>query len=213
MKSRESNFLNMTNAVLTGMNADMDAWTDKKPIADAVMKIKGYKGEVEGLALEQASSTTEGATTTLDSALEAMTDLTLLVIKKVRPFIRATGKTELLPRVDFSESELTQIRQIDKLNRCKIVLETARQLQPEMTDYELSAEDLDALQSAINGVAMLAGERDSIIGSRKTATEGIPEVIDQIRKQFDMLDDLVPAMLDDKTFVNTYQNNRRIIDR
>ena len=213
MKSRESNFLNMTNAVLTGMNADKETWTEKKPIADAVMKIKGYKGEVEGLALEQASSTTNGATTTLDSALEAMTDLTLLVIKKVRPFIRATGKTELLPRVDFSESELTQIRQIDKLNRCKIVLETARQLQPEMTDYELSVEDLDAQQSAINGVAMLAGERDAIIGSRKTATEGIPEVIDQMRKQFDMLDDLVPAMIDDKTFVNTYQNNRRIIDR
>jgi hypothetical protein len=213
MNTEQVNFLNMTNAVLSGMDADTEAWTEKKPIADAVIKIKGHKSELEGLAFEQASGTTNGATENLQSALKVMLELTHQVIKKVRPFTRVTGKADLLHRIDFSRSELDRLRQVDALNQCKIVLETSRQLQPEMTDYELSVEDLDALQSAINGVAMLAGERDAIIGSRKTATEGIPEVIDQIRKQFDILDDLVPAMIDDKTFVNTYQNNRRIIDR
>ena len=82
-----------------------------------------------------------------------------------------------------------------------------------MADYKLSVEELDALEAAINGVAMLSGNRDAIIGKRKTATDGIPVLIDRIRTQLEMLDDLVPALVDDADFVQTYKNNRRIIDR
>jgi hypothetical protein len=82
-----------------------------------------------------------------------------------------------------------------------------------MADYELTVEELEALESAINGVSMLSGNRDAIIGARKTATEGIPVLIDKVRRELEMLDDLVPALIDNNKFVQTYKNNRRIIDR
>ncbi len=60
---------------------------------------------------------------------------------------------------------------------------------------------------------MLSGNRDAIIGTRKTATDGIPELIAHMRSQLEILNDLIPALVGDNIFVQIYKNNRRIIDR
>ena len=203
----------MADTVITGMDASDALWSEIKPIADAVLNIKGHQGELDGLAFEQASGTTKGATQTLQANQEAMAGLAVQVVQKLRPFAVVGNNKDLLARIDYTISDFTHGKQIDALNRCKIVLEEGRKYQPEMADYKLSVEELDALEAAINGVAMLSGNRDSIIGTRKTATDGIPVLIDRIRTQLELLDDLVPALVGDAAFVQTYKNNRRIIDR
>ena len=205
--------MNMADTVIGFLDAFASVWSGIPSIADTVLKLKGHKSAIDGLAFEQASGVTKGATNLLQVSREAMTGLAVPVIQKLRPFAKVAGKADLLPLIDFSESELTQISHKDGLNRCKVVLEEGRKYQPEMADFGLSVEELDALEAAINGVAMLSGDRDGIIGARKTATQGIQDQIDKIRDQLEILDDLVPALVSDNTFVQTYKNNRRIIDR
>ena len=110
-------------------------------------------------------------------------------------------------------TDLDHGQQIDMINNCTIVHKQGIKYQPQMTDYELTTEELDALGASINGVSMLSGNRDAIIGASKTATDGIPVLIDKVRNQLEVLDDLVPALIDNDKFVQTYKNNRRIIDR
>ena len=203
----------MADAVISGMDASEALWNETIPIADAVLKTKGHLGELHGLVIKQASGITQGATRILQSNLSAMVGLAMQVIQKLRPFAIATDKEDLLPRIDFSNFDIAHGKQIDALSKCTVVLNEGRKYQPEMADYKLSVEELDALEAAINGVAMLSGNRDAIIGKRKTATDGIPVLIDRIRTQLEMLDDLVPALVGDADFVQTYKNNRRIIDR
>ncbi len=213
MKQTEVNFINMTDTVISGFTADTPLWEGKKPVADAFLNIKGYRGEVAGLALDQASGTTAGATNLLQENIETMGAISMAIVQKLRPFALAAGKTEMAAAIDFSKSDFGHGKQVDALNKAKIVLSNARQYQPEMADYELKVEECDALEAAINGVAMLSGNRDAIIGARKTATDGIPELIKKLRSSLEILDDLVPALITNAKFVQTYKNNRRIIDR
>lgn len=203
----------MTDTVLSGCNADKALWENKKPIADVISIVTGNRTEISGLSQEQSSATTTGATKTFYAEMENMVDLTMNVIQRLRPYATVTKNNELLSKIDYSKSDLDHGKQIDCINKCKIVLEQGLQYLSDATDYELTQEMLDTLQSSINGIALLSGNRDAIIGTRKTATDQIPELINRIRVQLTMLDDLVPALIPDEKFVQTYKNNRRIIDR
>ncbi len=213
MNLHQINFMNMADTVISQLNASAAIWSDKKPIAEVVLKIKAQKSELESLAVKQTSAITKGATMTLKAKQAAMVNLAMQVIQKLRPFATVTNNQDLLSRIDYTISDFTHGKQIDALSRCMIVLETGRRYQAEMAGYELGPEELDALEAAINEVTTLSGKRDGIIGLRKTATDSIAALIDQIRHQLELLDDLIPGLVTDPTFVQTYKNNRRIIDR
>lgn len=213
MKKTEINFVNMTDTVCTVFDAEQGAWSGKMPIETAYKAVKAYRSEIEGLAYDQADAQTKGETQKLQASLKTMTNLAYGAILKMRPYAKVNNEHKLLADIDFSQSELEQCKQMESLTRCKLVYEHSREHQPRMNGYELTDDELEALASAINGVAMLSGNRDAMIGSGKTATEGIPVCIDKIRKQLEILDDLVPALISNETFVQTYKNNRRIIDR
>lgn len=213
MNKVEINFMNMTDTVISGCEEKKELWESIAPINLAISSIKGYRIEVAALSFEQASATTVGATENLIDEFNQLAQMVYDIIQRLRPYALASKNKELHAKVDYSLSELQQGKQIDTINLSKIVFNEASKHLAAMADYDLSQERLDTLESAINGVAMLSGNRDAIIGKRKTATEQIPELIKRIRLQLTMLDDLFPALVGDKAFVDTYENNRRIIDR
>lgn len=213
MKTREINFINMTDTVIAGFEAGQDAWSGKIPVENVLANIKAYRNEIKELAFDQAEAQTEGATQTFKNALKNMTDMSFNVILKLRPYAVTNNHPELITDIDFSKSELEQCKQMESLNRCKIILQRGLDNYEKMNGYELTREQLDELEAAINGVVLLLGNRDAIIGVRKTATEAIPVLIDKLRKELEIMDDLAPALIKDAKFVNTYNNNRRIIDR
>lgn len=213
MKKTEINFINMTDAVCSGFDAEQGAWSGKEPIVVAVGAVKAYRSEIEGLAYDQAEARTTGETQKLKSSQNTMIDQVFGVILKLRPFATVNNDQKLLAEIDFAKSELEQCKQMDCLTMCRRVYQRGIENQGKMNGYELTDAVLEAVGSSINGFAMLSGNRDAMIGAGKTATEGIPVCIDKIRIQLEMLDDLVPALISNETFVQNYKNNRRIIDR
>ena len=213
MKQKEINFINMTDAVCAVFDGDADAWSGKKPISGAVTAVKAYRSEITGLAYDQAESKTVDETRELKEAFLNMTGIALNIVMKIRPYAIATKQTKLATQVDFSESDLTRGKRMDSITRCKLIYNRGTEHQAKMNGYELTDNELGALEAAINSVALLSGNRDAQVGAGKTATEGIPVCIDKIRLQLEMLDDLVPALISNNTFVQDYLNNRQIIDR
>lgn len=213
MEQVDINFINMSDTVLSGCNAQKELWENKVPITAAITAIIGNRTEIAGLALDQKSLTTKGATATLNDEFENMVYLAMGIIQRLRPYAMVTNNKELLSKVDYSPSEIIQRKKADCLNICKVVLQAGIEYLPNATDYELTQEMLDTFESSINGASLLSGNRDAIIGTRKTATDQIPVLVGRIRKQLEILDDLIPAMIADEKFVRTYQNNRRIFDR
>ena len=213
MKQVEINYLNMTDAAIAGLNADKEAWQDKVKITETVNAITAGRSEIAGLSFDQQSSKTNGRTDTLHTEMDNMLKLAFNVIQNIRPFARITDNKTLLADTDYSESELKNSKQNEFLDRCKVIYNNGVNYLSQMDGYDLTQDKLDALESSINGFALLSGQRDAIIGVRKTATEAIPVIIERLRKQFMILDDLVPALIKDERIVQTYKNNRRIIDR
>lgn len=207
------NFVNMTDTVMTDFDAQKELWEGKVPIVEVITKITGNRTEIAGLAMEQTSAKTTGKTKALLKEMDNMADLTIDIIQRLRPFSRVTDNEDLLSKIDYSKSDLLQSKQTDCINKCKVVYEQGSKYITDAVDYELKQEALDTLESSINGVSMLSGNRDSVIGVRKTATDRIPVLVSRIRNQLTILDDLVPALINDEKFVQTYKNNRRIIDR
>ena len=213
MTQDQINTRNMIDTVLSGLKEDPGKWEGKDPIAQRVTNVEAYRSEITGLEYDQASAKTPGATKVLHSGLDTMASLTTQTIQRLRPYAIAEDNPELLAAVDFSPSELSQVKQQVSVNRCKIVYEQAKKYQGQMDGYELNDDLLDALGFAVNGVALQTGQRDAIIGAGKTATEAIPVLLNKAVGQLKQLDDLIPALVADEKFVQTYKNNRRIIDR
>ena len=213
MEKDQINYMNMTDAVMSNFNSSKTLWENKAPISSAIQIIEACRIEISGKSFDQASIQTKGTTADVNAKIASLAEVSFGVVQRLRPYALASDNKVLYEQVDFAMSDLTQCSQLDTINRSKVVYAAATKHLADLAAYELTQEELDGFEAAIDGVALLSGNRDAMIGKRKTATDQIPVLIQRIRTQFDILDDLVPVLINDKTFVETYNNNRRIIDR
>ena len=95
-----------------------------------------------------------GATATLNDEFNNMADLAMGIIQRLRPYAKVANNKELLSKIDYSRSEITQRKQADCLNICKVVLLEGIEHLPDATDYELTQEMPDTFESSINGASM-----------------------------------------------------------
>ncbi|MBC7448829.1 MAG: hypothetical protein H7330_12300, partial [Hymenobacteraceae bacterium] len=58
----------------------------------------------------------------------------------------------------------------------------------------------------------LAGLRDTVGAKRQAATAALPDLFDQLRDQFTLLDDLIENLVEDADFKATYRELRAITD-
>jgi hypothetical protein len=132
---------------------------------------------------------------------------------KLRSYAKVTQDHVLQEAVDYSYTALERGPQQLVLQRCQRIAQHARDHLPELAAYRVTEEEVTALEQLLSMTEPMTPARNVILGSRKTATGNIPELIGQARKQLDTLDDLVEGIIDDETFVSTYFNVRQVNER
>jgi len=133
--------------------------------------------------------------------------LTLGIISKLRPYAKRKGNNELLKAVDFSESDLSQVKEDLCINRCTVVLNKGREFLASLAAYKLTENELVALETAIQPFSDITEKRDVTKGERSSATEKIDLLIPYIRQEMKILDDLVKSQMP-SDFQSTYFNLR-----
>ncbi|MDR1129818.1 MAG: hypothetical protein LBK96_02430 [Prevotellaceae bacterium] len=212
MKISQSNYLNMSNAVVTHFDNNVPVWSRIRIIAEGVGRLKTTIADITATATRQSINNPVGHTVAKEQAREGLEDLVYLTALRIRSYAGIAGDEVLLEKMRFSRSALDVLGINDLLTRSRLVLDACTVNLSALTEYQVDQKTADELQGRIDRTAQLYAQRDTVIDRRMEATARLQQLFAQARKNLKTLDDLVEAYVEDDTFVATYFNARRIHD-
>jgi hypothetical protein len=212
MKISQSNYLNMSHAVLTHFDNNVSAWSGIRVVSDGVGKLRITLTSITNAATKQGENNPVGHTAAKEHARDGLEGLVYLTALRVRSYARTADDDVLLEKVHFSRSTLDILGINDLLTRSRLVLDACVAHLSALTDYQIDKKTIADLQQRIDQTAQLYALRDTVIDQRMEATAHLQQLFGQARKQLKTLDDLVEGYVEDDAFVATYFNARRIHD-
>jgi septal ring factor EnvC (AmiA/AmiB activator) len=212
MKISQSNYLNMSNAVLALFDSNVKVWTGIPIVVNGLGRLRGTLADIVAAATKQGENNPVGHTLAKERSRDGLEGAVYTIALRVRSFAGITGDDVLAEQMRFSRSSLDLLRTNDLLTRGRMVLDICAANLPALSEYQVDQQTIDDLQHRIDQTAQLYAHRDTVIDQRMEATAHLQGLIPQARKQLKVLDDLVEAYIDDDTFVATYFNARRIHD-
>jgi hypothetical protein len=212
MKNSQSNYFNMSNAVLTHFDNNVSVWSGIRIVAESVGKLRNTLLDITGTATRQSENNPVGHTVAKEQSRDGLEELVYLTALRVRSYAGIAGDEVLLEKMRFSRSALDLLGVNDLLIRSRLVLDACVANLPALTEYRVDQTTVNELQQRIDRTAQLYAQRDTVIDQRMEATARLQQLFAQARTQLKTLDDLVEAYVEDDAFTATYFNARRIHD-
>lgn len=213
MTRRQLNLLEMYQAVLSHLDKFSAVWNQLAPFTPVVESLKKTVAEMLAQSQLQAQYNPAGYTKRKDAYMLKIVEHAFQLSLKLRSYAKVSKNHVLQQAVDLSYSTLSRSPQQLVLQRCQRIAQHARDHLPELVVYQVIEEEVTMQEQLLKKTEQMTAARNVIMGSRKTATGNIPELVAQARKALDTLDDLVEGMIDDVTFVSTYFNVRQVNER
>ncbi|MDR0572601.1 MAG: hypothetical protein LBG96_00975 [Tannerella sp.] len=212
MKISQSNYLNMSNAVLVHFDNNAQVWTGIRIVVECVGKLRTILIDITDTATIQSKNNPVGHTASKEQAREELEDLVYRTALRVRSYAGIVGDEVLLEKMRFSRSSLDRMGINDLLTHSRLILDACVPHLPALGEYQVDQITVDELQQRIEQTSHLYAQRDTVIDQRMEATARLQRLFDELRKQLKTLDDLVEGYIDDYVFAATYFNARRIHD-
>lgn len=204
MTSKQIGINNIAKALIVFFDMNETPWKGRPPMEVCINNIKAYHSGVEMASYLQVYKITKGLTSDKKQNRKLMIDIALGVISKIRPYAIRSNNHELLLAIDYAKSDLDHGKEELCVNRCKTIAARGREYLSFLGMYNLTENDLIALETAVDPFIEIAEKRDITEGERIAATEKIVKLISAMRKEYRILDDLVRSQIADKDFIATY---------
>lgn len=213
MTRRQLNLLEMYQAVLAHLDKFPATWNQFTPLTSAVERLRKAVTDILNQSQIQARHDTQGYTKRKDAHKAQVVDQAFQLSLKLRSYARVNNDHVLLQAVSYSFTALGSGAGQLVMQRCQRIAQHARDHLTELAAYQVTEEEVASLEQLLTTTEPMTPEKNVILGARKTATDSIPELIGECRKQLNTVDDLVEAIVTDPAFVSTYFNVRQVIDR
>jgi hypothetical protein len=212
MTGSQSNYLNMSSAVLTLFDRNPLAWKNTGVVADGVGRLRSTIADITGTATKQGENNPVGHTTAKEHSRDRLEDLVYRTALRVRSYAGIVGDDVLLEKMRFSRSSLDNLGINDLLTRSRIILDACVAHFPALDDYQVDRRFHPIVNNRIPQSVELSGLVDKLLQFVNSVLTRLQNLFAQIRKQLKTLDDLVEGYIEDDEFVATYFNARRIHD-
>lgn len=180
-------------------------------IIEQTQKIKDLLDEVELHKEGQEESDTTAQTRTKNELLAELVERTSKVALKARGLAKFTGDNELLNRVDFSRHDIAVKSDQYTLDTVQSILKAVEKKQATLIEsYNLAEGEIAAIEAIAKRVDALLNERRVSASGGKASTANLSEAISELRRAWNVMDDLIEGIIDDEDFVETYNISRRI---
>lgn len=137
------------------------------------------------------------------------------VMSALNVFAAVSGNNELIAETDFTEYDLTVLRDNDFLERAYAVYNAGTAYKTELADYGITEDDIEAVLTNADEFTEAMGIAGSASAESKAATQNFKllfeECDDILNKKIDKLVDVIKTS--QPQFYEEYQNARNIIDR
>lgn len=211
MNRRLRNRIRMLHTVLAHVDEHPDVWSDKPPIARNVAAVRATTEQIDATAEAQAAGDTQGLTENKRRARRAAVDALLDLGRKVAAYAIETGDADLRQAADRSRTDWRRMpdatfaaEAADLFRRVEAAPDGA------LDEYGVGATEVEDARAAVAEVGRLGEIRDNVGIDVSVATEDLDELYDDTAEPLEVLDRLVPALIDDEGFVDEYARARRI---
>lgn len=211
MNDRQTNKLNMYDAVMQFLNSYPEVWSDNPTISAIVLSFSNHVDAINGNDLLQKTSTV-GITENKTAAKDAMAHAAILAAKAGFAHANVINDIELAAQFKVSLSEIKAAKDTDADDICQNIHNALQPHINHMQNYGVNAATQSALQDAIDTFSALIGKPKSVASVSINATLSIEqhfEAADNI-----LLNQLDPILMQfeitNPAFYNQY-NSVRVI--
>jgi hypothetical protein len=208
MNQKQMDLLAMSKTVFVHFDDQPTLWNLHPPLFETVNETRAFVEALAQQGFTQAERVTNGHTTDKETQKKALLRLANMLILKMRPYAKKNGINVLLQAIDFSETALSKGGEADVINRCQIIHDKGLEYLPKLAAYQVTTIALDALQAAIDTFSPMTSQRNAIGKARTTVTANMEALVKNIRRGFELMDDLVPGLVGNPDFIATYQHAR-----
>lgn len=204
MTQRQINEANMISGINTHFAERLAAWNTKPVIVQSVNTLKSTSDALDLKMKTQNDLSSLDLGGQKDYYKNSMCESGIQVVIRVRPYAKRTNNVELLKAIDFSETSIAQGSGAEVAKRCETIASKAAEVLVAAKDFGLTQANIDALKKAIADYDKYTDKKTTTTGNLSTATATIPTLIKAAKEELKILDDLVPALVTDKEFIDTY---------
>jgi len=213
MLKRLANKLVMYNAVQSHLNLNKDVWASVPAMVTTISdfelllaQIKSYQQLTQGNKKGITNQKADQQALVIAQTYELSSVLYAMAMKN--------NDVVLAAKVDYTETDLLKMRDDNLVTACRNIVEFATGHLAELNAYQVSGDELMALNEEINRFADNLTTGRISVSEQKAANEKMKVVFLQVdallKKQLDRL--MVRYRKIDPDFYSTYQNLRRIVN-
>ena len=202
--------LAMLHATLAHFDAHPDAWAGIEDVEESIEAVRGGTAALTKDAEAQAAATPEGLTANRDAARDAAEDLLARLGRRVRAHAIRIGDADLLEAVAHTRSDWDRMAEVDFFSNAADALTRTEAVLPDLARVRVTKKDLDAVREALAAARPGTAVRDGERARRVAATAALGGGYSAVVGPLDVLDLLVPELVDDAAFVAEYRVVRRV---
>ena len=213
MTGKQENKLSMYLAVRLILTTFNGLWSGIGAFAAAVGEFDVIITSIRDHFKEQ-QKTSKGVTDDKGSLRETLASKAMEIIGTLKAFASATDYRTLFENVNFTESDLVQVRDTLLVERCRLVAEEANANIGEMAEYNIDATKINALETLIDKFeAAIPTPRGAIVNKKEATGALVTDLEDGDKLVEERLDGLMEQFRnDEEEFYSEYHSAREIID-
>jgi hypothetical protein len=117
MRNGQSNYLNMTNAVIRHFDDNSGVWNEKPLVVNGVNSLKTTVEAVNAAATKQKNSSPTGHTAAKERARDELENFVYRTAVRLRSYARSTNNDVLMAKLNFSQSTLDRMKSVKSNNK------------------------------------------------------------------------------------------------
>ncbi|MGD8777877.1 MAG: hypothetical protein PVH88_02830 [Ignavibacteria bacterium] len=214
MNKRQSNKLNMYNAVITFLQNNQQAYSAMPAMQAQVTELENKTQNIIDSDAEREGVRAGKIANKLKEEKE-LHEVLNKVISALFVYAQIIENNEIKDEADYSSYELIKMRDNDFLEKGYAIYNLAAGLKTELADYGISEDDIESIKTNADEFAEALGIAGAAGAESKEKTAGLQAIFDDVDDLlYDRIDKLVEIFkTSDEAFYEGYTNARQIIDR
>jgi hypothetical protein len=213
MNLLQKTFWDMLFDSVTYCNEKQSKWNMYPAIASKVAAVQKTEQEIRAAANLQGSKEPIGHINKKNSLLLTVGVKFSKLCSTLQFFAGNTSNKALQTEMKYADWMFTNDEEKEVLIRCNAVLKQARVYVNDLSEYDVTAEKLDALETDLRIVEAMPAEISLSTENQKAATRSIATLISEARISLEQLDKAFYGMVDDDLFLEGWDEVRKIKGR
>lgn len=212
MQQQDSNFISMLTATLANLKKNENLWAGDPEITETIGILERILNEVTNTTKTQSGLVGAGYTIDKNNVFDVIIDKTFRLCKKMSAYAKKKGDNALLALVDHSISSLSRGIEKDAINRCMAIADAADARLSNLTNFKITADDISAIKSLIVTYNQHVDGRSTTNNEKSALGKSLPDKIEILRHNIDILDDLIDGFIEDPIFIASHKSARVVND-